>query len=152
MILCDASISDNDAMSENLEINHIVPVINNVQVNQNPSLQNVNQSVDDSSVINDVVLNNVEEIDKNPSIIENTNILNPKLDTSNSRLIEELDSQNVNKVVEDLAEQFNREENTEILSDKSLELPTNQNTNVNPKTIENLHNAPDLENTMLEPT
>jgi len=90
----------------------------------------------------------VEEIDKNSSIIENTNIQNPKLDTSNSGLIKELDLQNVNEVVEGLAEQFNRKENKETVSDKNLELPTNHNTNVNPKTIKKLHNSPDLENTI----
>jgi len=94
----------------------------------------------------------LEEIVTNPSIIEVTNIQNDELSTGNNGLIGESDLQNVNEVIEGLAEQFNRKKNKEIISDKNLELPTNQNTNVNPETIKKLHNLPDLENTIREPT
>jgi hypothetical protein len=90
----------------------------------------------------------LEEVATSPSIIKITNIQNNKLSTSNDGLIKELDSQNVNKVVKALDEQFNKKKSEEIVSDKSLELPTNQNTDVNPKTIKKLHNSPDLENTI----
>jgi hypothetical protein len=139
-------------MSENLEINHIVPVTNNIQVNQNHNLQNVNQSVDDSSVINDVALSNVEEINRNLPIIENTNIQNAKLDTSNSGLIKELDSQNLNKVVEALDEQLNKKESEEIKSSKSLKLSVNKDVDISPETIRELANNLQLEEVATSPS
>jgi hypothetical protein len=90
----------------------------------------------------------LEEVATSPSIIKITNIQNDELSTSNDGLIKELDSQNVNKVVEALDEQFNKKKSEEIVSDKRLKLPTNQNTDVNPKTIKKLYNSPDLENTI----
>jgi len=150
MLLCDESIVNNDAISENLEINHIEPVINDIQVNQDNILQPVNQLVDNSRVIEEVASSKVEKITKNPDIIEITNIENDELSTSNNAVVKELNSQNVNEIVEDLNEQFNKKENKETTSHKNLDLATNQSADVSSKTTENLSNNSELEGVIKE--
>jgi len=152
MFLCDASIVDNDAISENLEINHIEPVINDIQVNQDNILQSVNQLVDNSRVIEEVASSKVEKISKNPHIIENKNIENDELSTSNNGLIKELDLHNVNKTVEDLTEQLNRKESEEIKLNKNLKSGVSEDGDITPKTIKELPSNAQLEEVVNNPS
>jgi len=152
MFLCDQSIVNNDAISENLEINHIEPVINDIQVNQDNILQPLNQFVDNSRVIEEVASSKVEKITKNPNIIENTNIENGELSTSNNGLIKELDLHNVNKVVEDLTEQVNRKEIEEIKLNKNLKSGVSENSDITSKTIKELPSNDQLEKVVNNPS
>jgi len=145
VFLCDASIINNDAISENSEINHIEHVINDIEVNQDNILQSINQLVDNSRVIEKVASSKVEKITKNPYIIENTNIESGGLSTDNNRVIKELDLHNVNKVVENLTEQPNRKESQEIKLNKNLKSGVSEDSDITSKTIKELPSNGQLE-------